>query len=259
LQNISTEKVEKMSIPKKYFWLKLKDTFFSNPKIKKLRRIAGGDTFSVIYLKLMLLSLKNDGVIELEGLEPTAEEELALILDEELDNIRITVTYLRQTGLISDLLLGQILMTDVPLLIGKESDSAERMRRLRVKQVSHLSHCDANVHLSDKNVTTELELKTELEKELEKDLSLTLSSKATELKSSVRAFNELRNLLAENSFSFRIKDNIAGFIPGTAFIVRSNGYMHNTTAGRDTSSADAQVLWDYLFKNKEQIMAKLTA
>ena len=43
---------------KRYYWLKLKDDFFRQPKIKKLRQIAGGDTYTVIYLKLQLLSLQ---------------------------------------------------------------------------------------------------------------------------------------------------------------------------------------------------------
>ena len=48
---------------KKYFWLKLKDDFFQQRAIKKLRKLAGGDTFTIIYLKLQLLSLKDEGRI----------------------------------------------------------------------------------------------------------------------------------------------------------------------------------------------------
>jgi len=57
---------------KKYFWLKLKDDFFKQKEIKKLRGIAGGDTYTIIYLKLQLLSIKNDGKIYFDGivLEP---------------------------------------------------------------------------------------------------------------------------------------------------------------------------------------------
>ena len=54
---------------KRYYWLKLKDDFFTQKEIKKLRRIAGGDTFTIIYLKLQLLSLKNDGKLVFEGVE----------------------------------------------------------------------------------------------------------------------------------------------------------------------------------------------
>ena len=42
---------------KKYYWLKLNEGFFRDKKIKKLRKIAGGDTYTVIYLKMQLLSL----------------------------------------------------------------------------------------------------------------------------------------------------------------------------------------------------------
>ena len=38
---------------KKYYWLKLKEDFFRDKKIKKLRKIAGGDTYTIIYLKYL--------------------------------------------------------------------------------------------------------------------------------------------------------------------------------------------------------------
>ena len=46
---------------KRYYWLKLKADWFSDKRIKKLRSIAGGDTHTIIYLKMMLLSLKDEG------------------------------------------------------------------------------------------------------------------------------------------------------------------------------------------------------
>ena len=44
---------------KKYYWLKLDRHFFGNARIKKLRKLAGGDTYTIIYLKLLLLMLKH--------------------------------------------------------------------------------------------------------------------------------------------------------------------------------------------------------
>ena len=46
---------------KRYYWLKLKADWFSDKRIKKLRSIAGGDTHTIIYLKMMVLSLKDGG------------------------------------------------------------------------------------------------------------------------------------------------------------------------------------------------------
>ena len=46
--------------PKQYYWLKLKDDFFRQKEIKKLRKIAGGDTYTIIYLKMLLLAIKEE-------------------------------------------------------------------------------------------------------------------------------------------------------------------------------------------------------
>ena len=151
-----------MGKQKKYFWLKLKDDFFADPKLKKLRRIAGGDTYTVIYLKIMLLSIKNGGLIEFQGIEKTITDELALILDEDEINVNATLIYLEKMGMIEDI-SGDFLLKNVPDLIGSESDSAERMRRLREKEKEPKpSLCDTNVQTCY----------TEIEKEIEKEIEI---------------------------------------------------------------------------------------
>lgn len=89
-----------MTSNKRYYWLKLKDDFFTQPKIKKLRKVAGGDTYTIIYLKMQLLSIKNEGIIEFQGIEKSFAEELALTLDEDLENVSITLSYLHSQDLI---------------------------------------------------------------------------------------------------------------------------------------------------------------
>lgn len=137
---------------KKLYWLKLKDTFFTDPKIKKLRRIAGGDTYTIIYQKMMLLSLKDEGVIEFEGIENTLAEELALIMDEETDNVKVTLSFLQANGLIEALNDTNFLLNQMPNLIGKESDSAGRTRKHRQQKALH---CNSEVTDGNENVTTE--------------------------------------------------------------------------------------------------------
>ena len=87
---------------KKYYWLKLKNDFFNQPRIKKLRRLAGGDTYTIIYLKMQLLSLENEGVLIFEGIEDDFVEELALTIDEDTENVRFTVIYLMNQGLLEE-------------------------------------------------------------------------------------------------------------------------------------------------------------
>ena len=51
-----------MDMAKRYYWLKLKDDFFTSKEIKKLRRVAGGDTYTIIYQIMLLLAIKSDGM-----------------------------------------------------------------------------------------------------------------------------------------------------------------------------------------------------
>jgi predicted phage replisome organizer len=156
---------------KKFYWLKLKNDFFSDKAIKKLRRIAGGDTYTIIYLKMQLFSLANEGKLFYEGLEDAFYKELALDLDEDEDNVRATLIFLENVGLIEKVNDEEYLLNAVPFLIGKESESAERVRRFREKNNVKALQCNANVTGCNENVTIEkeIEIEIEIEKEIEKD------------------------------------------------------------------------------------------
>lgn len=84
---------------KRYYWLKLHDDFFDSKRIKKLRKMAGGDTFTIIYLKMQLMAMKKGGVLKFSGLEEDFASELALDLDENEDNVKLTLAYLLRVGL----------------------------------------------------------------------------------------------------------------------------------------------------------------
>lgn len=107
---------------KKYYWLKLKADFFTNRAMKKLRRIAGGDTYTIIYLKLQLLSLKDEGLLFYEGVEPTFYEEMALALDEDAENVRATIEVLQEIGLAT-------FLNDSTLRVFKIQDTRDRQTK----------------------------------------------------------------------------------------------------------------------------------
>lgn len=153
-----------MKTEPRYHWLKLKDDFFKSKELKKLRKIAGGDTFTIIYLKMQLLSLKNDGKLFFDGIEDSFAEELSLELDETVDNIKMTLVFLKQTKLIEEIVESQFLLPQAVNAIGSETTAAERMRRHRSK--------DLNVTETN-NVTVECNIVTQRErksKEIEKYL-----------------------------------------------------------------------------------------
>ena len=152
---------------KRYYWLKLQDDFFKSKRIKKLRKIAGGDTYTIIYLKMQLLAMKNNGVLEFTGLENTFAEELALDLDEEPDNVNVTINFLLSTGLMET---SDNVRYFVPYAVentGSEGASAARVRRHRCEKALQ---CNADVTPVKQNCNGEIEIEKEIEIELEKDI-----------------------------------------------------------------------------------------
>lgn len=160
---------------KKYYWLKLKEDFFNNIRMKKLRRIAGGEIFTIIYLKMQLLSLQNEGALIYEGIEETFADEIALKIDEDPENVKLTCIFLQNCGLIEQTDGNTFVLTETVDCIGKESESAKRMRKLRESNNTkrlETSHCDASVTRLCGNVRecdTEKEIEKEKEKEIERE------------------------------------------------------------------------------------------
>ena len=161
-----------MGDEKRYYWLKLKDDFFQSRKMKKLRKVAGGDTYTIIYLKLQLLSINNDGVIEFEGTDEDIFHQLSLDIDEEIDDIKMTVAF----GTANDLIEVQeqnLFLNEVPKLIGSETQAARRMRRKRARDNKAIDSDTSanNVQALRNNVTGKRNnvrsCYTEIEKEID--------------------------------------------------------------------------------------------
>lgn len=117
----------------RYYWLRLQKDFFASRRIKKMRRLEGGDTNVVIYLKMQLLAMQHEGVIEYAGLEDSIAEEIALDIDEDVDAVQRVLGYLMQYGLAEDDSTGDggILLPFVVDNIGSETGDARRKRSER--------------------------------------------------------------------------------------------------------------------------------
>lgn len=141
---------------KKYYWLKLQDSFFGK-EIKLLRRIAGGDTYTIIYLKMLLLSLKNEGKIFYEGVCNSVAEEISLDIDEDTENVAITIAYLEQKGMLEFITDNEMFLNETPTMIGQETDAAERMRKSRERQrENQKKQLESNVVTENRNNVTEI-------------------------------------------------------------------------------------------------------
>lgn len=153
---------------KKYFWLKLKEDFFDRKEIKHLRKIAGGDTYTIIYLKLLLKSLKTEGFIYFESVCEDFIGEIALDIDEDPENVNITVNYLKMKNLLEVNDHDDVLLKELNGMVGSETDSAERVRRLRDRRNTNDNL--PKVLQSNGEVTKcNIEIEKEIEIEIEKD------------------------------------------------------------------------------------------
>ena len=160
---------------KRYYWLKLQEDFFKSKRIKKLRRLAGGDTYTIIYLKMQLLAMKTDGILEYSGLEESFAEELALDLDESSENVDVTVRYLLSCGLLETSNNREFFVPYAISNTGSEGSSAKRMRELRERKASQ----------SDNGVTRPLQIgygekEIEIEKEIDTSEETDVSSSCGE-------------------------------------------------------------------------------
>ncbi|MDA2898486.1 phage replisome organizer N-terminal domain-containing protein [Lactococcus lactis] len=156
---------------KRYYWFKMEQSFFEQKEIKYLRRLPGGDTYTIIYLKLILKSLENDGKIYYENIGDDYSQEWALEIEEDEKAVSFLVAFLINKGLMIDCGFDEFEITKTKSLVGSETASAERKRRQRERERELLQFND--VTDSQKNVTLSqvghIESEIEIEKEIDKE------------------------------------------------------------------------------------------
>ncbi len=134
-----------MAENKRIYWLRLREDFFEQPKIRKLRRLPGGDGYLVIYLRIQQLTVQTGGILTRRGTEQDLADELALELDEDADTIRALLAWLEENGLCQTFDHNRFLFPQAAENIGSETESAERVRRYRENQKSKALQCNASV------------------------------------------------------------------------------------------------------------------
>lgn len=153
---------------KRYYWIQLKEGFFKQKEIKKLRKIAGGDTYTVIYLKMLLKAVQQGNKLYFEGVEETFHEEIALELDEDPENVKVTIAFLERQGLI------RVLSEDEVLL----SQCEEREKK------TLQSNGDVTPLLQDGNIDIEKDIDTEKDIEIKKILPEALKERTPDRRQS---------------------------------------------------------------------------
>lgn len=151
---------------KRYYWIQLAQDFFKSKEMKLLRKIAGGDTHTIIYLKMMLISLEDGGHIYYDGLADNLAEEIALVIDENVEDIKITLIFLESKGLLTRKNDRDYFLEQVPEMVGSETASTRRSRKHR--ELRGL-HCNTIATTCNGDIDIDTEIDTEIEKDVDKN------------------------------------------------------------------------------------------
>ena len=151
---------------KRYYWIQLAQDFFKSKEMKLLRKIAGGDTHTIIYLKMMLISLEDGGHIYYDGLADNLAEEIALVIDENVEDIKITLIFLESKGLLTKINDRDYFLEQVPEMVGSETASTRRSRKHR--ELRGL-HCNTIATTCNGDIDKEKDIDTEIEKDVDEN------------------------------------------------------------------------------------------
>lgn len=155
---------------KRYYWLKLQENFFDDDTIDFIEGQENGEKYVLFYLKLCLKALRNEGkLIRYVGelLLPYDEVGIAKLTKTDVDIVRSALTLFAKIGLIKRLETGEIYLTQLNELVGKETDSAQRKRKQRIREQSMSQIEWENVTPMSQEGHTDIEI--DIDKEKEKD------------------------------------------------------------------------------------------
>ena len=155
---------------KRYYWLQLKEDFFTSKEMKLLRRLPGGNEHTIIYLKIMLASLQDGGKIYFENLGHDLAEEISLLIDEDIEAVRMTLLFLTNKQLLTTQDKFEFQLEQVPELIGSETASARRSRKYR--ELQKTLQCNKKTLQCNTNATErngDIDIKKDIDIELEVD------------------------------------------------------------------------------------------
>lgn len=137
--------------------------------MKLMRKLPGGEEITIIYLKIMLTSLENEGVIFYEGLAEDLAEELALEIGEDVESIRMALMFMEKKRLITTNDNYSYKLEQVPELVGSETASARRVRKHRENKKALQGNTGVTKCIGDIDIDIEKDIEKDIEIDLEKN------------------------------------------------------------------------------------------
>lgn len=163
-----------MATGKRYYWIKLKDSFMSSDAIDYLMSQPDGANYVVLYQMLCLKTINTNGCLVSKIGEMLIPYDAEKIQREckwfPLSTVRLALTVYKQIGLIFENPDGTLSISDYQNMIGSETDWAAKNRKIRSNAANkELQAGHDTGHTTGHNVSTDGGENVPTEKEIEKD------------------------------------------------------------------------------------------
>lgn len=136
-----------MSENRKYYYMKLKENFFTTEKMVILESAQDGLLYSNLLLKMYLMSLKHNGILMLGDGLPHTPQTIATFTRHQIGTVERALKLFTEFGFVEVLTDGAYYMADIQLLIGQSSTEGERKKkeRMRLKRQNLLPSGPADI------------------------------------------------------------------------------------------------------------------
>ena len=247
-----------MSDNRKYYYLKLKESYFDDDAIVLLESMQDGMLYSNILLKLYLKSLKYGGTLQLDENIPYTAQMIATITRQQVGTVERALQIFMKLGLVEPLDNGALYMSNIELFIGQSSTEGERKRRARMK-ISEQKRLSGQVSEAKADICPpEIEIKKEIDIELEKEGELKGQAIARSYGRYENVFltdTELSELQAElpEKWAYYI-ERLSGYIASTGKKYKNHAATIRRWAADDTAkAAPKQGIPEYACKEGESL------
>lgn len=161
-----------MATGKRYYWIKLKDSFMSSDAIDYLMSQPDGANYVVLYQMLCLKTINTGGCLVSKIGEMLIPYDVEKIQREckwfSLATVRVALEVYKQIGLVFENPDGTLSISDYSEMIGSETDWAAKKRRQTLQAAnSPLSIGESGRDTTGENLPIEKEIDKEKDKEIE--------------------------------------------------------------------------------------------
>lgn len=169
-----------MATGKRYYWIKLKETFMTSDAVDFLMGQPDGANYVVLYQMLCLKTINTGGKLERHIGEVIIPYDEAKIQRDckwfSIDTVRVALNLYKALGLVYADKDGALCLTDHENLVGSETDYAQKNRRMRAQQQALPAGHNVSPDVSE-DVSTDIEIDMRdrdksLETDIEKDIEI---------------------------------------------------------------------------------------